>query len=356
MIHLSERNSFLAVICASLLLLLALWSCSSDSPDSVRELSATSLGTVPFVSSEPSFALSWPQFLIAKSDDSYLWAERGSVLSLRLKEREGDVPAVVLKETAAGMGMDRLIAADQSDDGTLVLLDTSGRVVVREAASGQVGRFLTTSSGDFADITISSGSVYLLTEGSEVEAPAVVAFSVDGREVGRWGTLPATAAVQTVLSGGGIAACPDGSVYYSFINSPVIGKVVKGKAEAVRALGQPSPSFVTISAEDVREAIGDTRLQGEVSPLVELGLGASRVMALHCALDGNLLRQVAHPGREGTVIEVWDPRSEQLKGIIHVSEGVLLDVQNGELLLGNSTPESPFMLERLRYQADHAAN
>lgn len=192
--------------------------------------------------------------------------------------------------------------------------------------------------------------VYLLLRGEVAVGNAVAAYDYTGVEVGRWGEMPAAGILQASLDGGGIASCPDGSIFYSYINSPLIFRVEEGSQGTVRTLGRQSGSFEVVSERDVGHAFEESRRSRSVVPLVKLGLGASRVMSLMCSQEGLLFRQVAQPSKRGAYIEVWDPASETLIDTILGSGGTLLDVRDQILYLGTTAEDQTFKLERIQYR------
>jgi hypothetical protein len=182
------------------------------------------------------------------------------------------------------------------------------------------------------------------------EGAAVAAYDFAGNQIGQWGEMPAGAIIQTNLGGGGIAACPDGGVFYSYINDPRISRLESDGR--IKMIGKPAESFEIIARREVHRAHQESLGTRSVAPLVRAGLGASRVMTLLCDEEGLLLRQIAQPQKRGAHIEVWDPTSEELLGVIPVGRAVLLDVREEVLYLGSQTEDQKLTLERIRYHLD----
>jgi hypothetical protein len=314
-------------------------------------LHTTRLASLSIVPALPSLSLRWPQFLLAEGTDRFLWGEREMFRLARSKD------GPVLEEPKGAeltRGMDRLIAAAEAPDGTLAVLDMAGRVAVQSPRPGKTWDFEAELPAQPAGLAVAKGRVYVLLQGEPLAGDAVVAYGFDGVEAGRWGTMPADGILQASLRGGGIAACPDGSVYYSYINSPRILRLPDGADEDVRAIGEPRRSFVELPAWKLREAEEQGRRTSSVAPLVKLGLSASRVMSLLCSEEGLLFRQVAQPANGGAAIEVWDPLAEELVGTIPMGSEVLLDARDQILYLGAQSESEGFTLARIHYQAERS--
>jgi hypothetical protein len=337
-----------------LLGLTALTACGRGEPASGPSwtLHTSRLEALSIIPSFPSLPLRWPQFLLAEGADHFLWGEKGIF-------RLASSPHGPLLEQPRGVdltrGMDRLIAAAQAPDGKLAVLDMSGRVAVQDPRSGRTWDIEAQLSNQPAGLALTQSRAYVLLQGEPLDGDAVVAYGFDGAEAGRWGKIPADGILQASLRGGGIAACPDGSVFYSYINSPRILRLEDGADESVQAIGEPRSTFVAVPARKVRQAYGEVKRSSSVAPLIKLGLGASRVMSLLCSQEGLLLRQVAQPARGGVLIEVWDPRSEELVGTIPVGgDEVLLDVRDQILYLGARAGDKDFTLVRVRYDVERS--
>lgn len=165
--------------------------------------------------------------------------------------------------------------------------------------------------------------------------------------------MPAAGIIQQSLTGGGIAGCPDGSIYYSYINSPRILRLEGGASGGIRAFGEGgNGSFQVVSDRSIRDAQHESLRTHSVAPLVKLGLGGSRVMGLFCSDGGLLFRQVAEPAGGGSHVEVWNARSEDRVGTVPVGGAVLLAVADQTLYLGQVSEERSFTLERIRYRVE----
>jgi len=329
--------------------LIGLVGCYGEKPtkDLTATLSVTPLGATSFVSSKYAHSLHWPQFLLAEGRDRFLW---GAGSDLYRIEHETDPDVTVAADADFTKGLDRLIAAARTSQGTLALLDSAGTIAIRSPLAGKEWRFSTHLENQAVHLALTESRVYLLLQNDSEESSAIAAFTFSGTEAGRWGRMPAAGIVQTSLNGGGVAACPDGSIFYSYINSPQILRLENGPKNEVRALGKRSESFTLLAEDKVREAYRAGKLLGSVAPLVKLGLSASRVLSLLCSEEGLLLRQVAQPRGGGTHIEVWNSSSETLVGTIPAQDGILLDVRDQTLYLG--TAKDDFKLERIRFRVD----
>lgn len=319
-------------------------------------LHTSRLEALSIVPALPSLSLRWPQFLLATGADRFLWGEKGI---FRLASTGG---GPVLEKPGADLtrGMDRLIAAAQAPNGTLAVLDMAGRVAVQDRRSGRTWEIEAPLPNQPAGLAVTASRVYILLQGEPEASNAVIAYGFDGVQAGRWGTMPAGGILQASLRGGGIAACPDGSIFYSYIDSPRISGLESpagSRDGSVREIGEPRSSFVTVPERKVRQARLDGQRSASVAPLVKLGLGASRVMSLLCTGEGLLLRQVAEPAGGGALIEVWDPRSGELAGTIPVRGGeVLLDARDHVLYLGGGSQGQGFLLERMRYRVERSSS
>ncbi len=321
---------------------------SGSEPD--RTLRTSRLEPVSIVT--PSLPLKWPDFLLAEEADRFLWGERQEIFRIQSSEQ-----APVVAERAGvdfARGLDRLVAAARTQDGTLAVLDTSGQVAAYSPASGQAWKFKTSQPNRPGALAVAGGHVYLLLQAEFETGSAVVAYTLSGKEAGRWGEMPADAIIQANLKGGGIAACPDGSIFYSYINSPRIYRLDKDEEKSVHAVGRASGSFQVVSENQVFKARRESMKTDSVKPLVKLGLGASRVMSLTCSNEGLLYRQVAQPGGAGAHVEVWEPLSGSLLGIVPVGEGVLLDIRDRTLYLGTLKQDKTFALERVQVHVEPA--
>ncbi len=325
--------------------------CGAQPPRGVSgiTISTSWLETLPLLSSAPSSPLRWPQFLVADGASGFFLGGGRDLFRIATLASHSAVAEPVV---AAGpqQGLGRLVAAAQSPGGTLAFLDETGQVAIHGRAPGQRWLLKTRDQNRSRHLTVSEGSVYLLLEGETETGNAVAMYNFTGTEVRRWGVIPADGIVQGSLTGGGIAACPDGSIFYSYLNSPRVFHLDEESSRAVRAIGEPSSSFQTISAGQVRRALRESTRSHSVAPLVKLGLGASRVMSLLCSDDGLLFREVAHPKGRGAEIEVWDPLSEERVGTIPAGNGVLLAVRDQILYLVTAQPGEKLALERIRYQ------
>jgi hypothetical protein len=295
-------------------------------------------------------SLRWPQFFLVENTDRFLWGQGREILQISRSEAgsfriEPDFSDLTL-------GLNRLVAAAHAPNGTLAVLDASGRVAVQIPRSRQLSTFETHLENSPGDLAMTNDKLYLLLQGESEGGSAVVSYSFFGAEVGRWGTMPVDGIIQANLKGGGIAACPDGSIFYSYINSPRILRL-DTKEHRARVVGRANRTFHALTEGQVHQAQRESTRSRSVAPLVKLGLEASRVMALRCSPAG-ILRQVARPSGGGALIEVWDPHSETLLGTVPAKAGILLDVQGNTLFLGALRGGEPFLLDRVELSAPPA--
>jgi len=332
--------------CCATLCALSLFACSRQ--PSTQELRTVRLSDLPLTASDSTLILRWPQFLLASVPGRFLWGERGDVITLISSGSSLDTVGDSMVEVT--LGLDRLVAADRTSDGTLGVLDSSGQVVVRESRSREMWSFRSERLNPAGDLAVSQRRVFLLLEGDLPDRPAVAAYSLNGGEAGTWGRVGTGGILQANTNGGGITACPDGLVYYSYINSREIFRVDPTEEGSDSRAVTKSATFEESSASQVRRAYREGQESHSVGPVIQLALRASRVLALHCSDDGILFRQVAHPGHGGAVVEAWDPASGTLLGSFDTGQGVLMDVQDQVLYLGQVSEEESFVLERIHYE------
>lgn len=346
------RTRFWTVGTIGSLLLPILLGCTPQTdpdPTSVPTLDTSKLDSV-VVRLPQSSGLYWPTFL-SLSDEGYFWGEGNLVYRIDVAAAQ-----VLPKPTNWPFveGHDRLIAMASSSAGRLVLLDSSGDVTVHDPMTGRTWKFSSDLQERAADLAISDMTVYILQEADrEAEVSAVVAFDLEGHRVGEWGEMTADALIQATLEGGGITSCPDGTVFYSYINSPRLLRLSTQGAKKVDSLGHPDASFQELRSQDVRKAYRASDEQRSVGPLVKLGLSASRVMSLFCSSSGLVFRQVAHPQGAGSIIEVWDPGAGALLGKVDTETGILLSVEEETLILGTRIEDEGVLLERLQCNLAH---
>ena len=308
-------------------------------------LRARSSGSLALVPPIPPVSMRWPQFLLVESPDRFLWGAEREIYRIAASEQGSTLDGPLWPELTEGLG--RLVAVARTPSGALAVLDADGRVRGESPGSKSPWGFQAHLPGGAAKLATTDEAVYLLLQGMESGGAAVVGFDHSGMELGRWGTIPASGLIQLNLSGGGLAACPDGSVFYSYINSPEIWRV-DGGDKAVRPLGGSEAEFKVIPERALREASDEGRKARSVAPLVRLGLGASRVAALTCSPEGRLFRQVVRPRGAGSYVEVWEPRSGERLGAIPSGGGVLFDVRGHTLFLGNLR-DGHFVIEPIEY-------
>lgn len=328
---------FFAILCAS---------CSGQ-PQAMEPplLSASLDEALPLAAADDSSIPRWPQFLLPVGD-GLLWPERSHLL--RVEEVDGQLMVRGPAMTEMTLGLDRLIAGARGPLGEIALLDSSGRVSIRDQG-GRLSGFTMDLGQRAAGIAVADRTVFLLLQGGTEGGPAVLGFSFEGAEEGRWGQMPADGLVQGILQGGGLAACSDGNVYFSYINSARLSRLAEDGL--VELIGEPPPSFTELRPREIREAFHEAEREQSTKPLVRLGLGASRVMALHCSSENLVFRQVTGPDEGSKRIEVWHPASEELVGFVPPVEGVLFASSGGALYLG-ALAEEQFELRKYRYDPD----
>lgn len=343
-----QRPSIKPLLVACLVLLASCSRMDTASAPSIS-LHTTRLGSFPLESPRPWPTLRWPAAFLVQRQDRFLWAEGNVIFSIG--GTAADLTIAALEEPRLTAGLDRIVAAAQAVDGALAVVDSSGRVVGARAGSEETWGFETPFRNPGLRVALADRLVYFLLTSDSPGGAAVSAYSVEGIEVGRWGTIPAAGIIQQSLNGGGIAACGDGSVYYSYINSPWILRLEPESKGEARALGKASAvPFERIPARTIRKAHLESRRSHTIAPLVELGLSGSRILALFCTEEDLLVRQVAHPGGGGSAVEFWDPRSGQRAGSVDAEAGLLLAVRHQTLYLGVVPENGPFTLERIHYR------
>lgn len=326
-------------------------SCTQADPVSGPSLAlqTTELDPLRLESPQSWPTLRWPAAFLAQSEDRFLWAEGNGVFSIA--GAADDLMIAPFHDQGLNAGFDRIVAAAQAVDGSLAILDASGRVSGLAAGSGEVWSFETELRNPGVRLALADRLVYFLLARDYPGGPAVGAHSLEGMEVGRWGTMPADGVIQQSLNGGGIAACADGSVYYNYLNSPWIQRLQPGSKGDAAALGKVSGSrFERLTPSAIRRAHQESTRSHSVAPLVKLGLSGSRVLALFCTEENLLARQVDHPHEGESVVELWDPQSGRKVGSVNADRGLLLAVRQQTLFLGVKPENEPFTLQRFRYR------
>ncbi len=334
-----------AVVC---LLTLGCTPSETDLPEPMPKSVAEFPDQEPFLPREYAALMTWPDVFLVQGEERYLWVEAGQVL--RIHRSSSALELEVSEDPELIQGLDGLVAAARGPDGIVAFLDASGRVSLRQEGTETRWDFRIGQETRAESIAVSREEVFLLRASREPQGAAVVAFTFDGQPSGQWGEMPADAAVQAKLSGGGLAVCPDGSVYFSYINSPKVVRLGDRVQGTVQPFREGSTSFQLLDEDQIRKANQSSKRAGSVKDLVQLGLQASRVMALFCSADGVLFRQVAQP-RAGSFVEVIDPGPEQLLDTIPVGTRVLLGVEQHTLYLGDRLPQGRGLyLEYLDYE------
>lgn len=287
-----------------------------------------------------SDAVGWPQVLLPLHDRRLLWGEGRKVIAFEISDTGLTRAKAALPDLGA---LDSVASAGEDGDGTIVLLDWAGRVLSVDRRTGETRGFETLLRNTISDVAVTDGTAYLLLHGGEVGSPAVIGYRLTGEPIGRWGSMPPDGLIQGHLRGGGITACGDGSVFYSYVNSPRIERLT---GDQTRAFDADVPGFDRLSAAAIRRADREARDSTSVASIVKLGLTGSRVLGLHCTADGLLLRQVARPSRAGAYVEVWDPIGESLVGIVAPVEGLLVGAVDGTLLFATGSQREGFRLAR----------
>jgi hypothetical protein len=299
-----------------------------------------SLQSLSLIGLEQSDAVGWPQILLPLDDRLLLWGEGRDVFAFEIS----DAGLTHEEEESPDLGaLEGLTSAGEDGDGKVVLVDWAGRVLAIDRRTGETWRFETLLRNAVSDVAVANGVAYLLLHGGEVDDPAVIGYRLTGEPIGRWGSMPPDGLLQGNLRGGGITACSDGSIFYSYLNSPGIERLV---GDATRPLDGETQHFHRLPPREIRRADRQARNSTSVAPMVKLGLTGSRVMALHCTSDGLLLRQVARPARAGAYVEVWDPIGESLIGIVAPVEGLLIGAVDHTLLFATGSKQEGFRLAR----------
>lgn len=291
----------------------------------------------------------WPQVFIAESPTSVLWGEGRVLHRMQIAgERLVVLPPVAI-ESDLSMRPDRLVAGSLSSDGVLGVLDSKGRVMLLDSTTGEASGFDIPVMGSPGFLAVGSERIYVLRDEAVRVGGAVVAYNFKGQEVAHWGEVPSESAIHKALRGGGLALCPGGTVYFSYLNSPRIMEERGGEAVPV---GIRRADFQVLPGRIVRSALRESRRSRSVRPLAEAAFAGSRVMSLYCSSDGYLFRQVAEPSGGGAKVEIWSPERDELVGVVPLHEGVLLSVHGNHeattLFVGVQDPESGFTLERKR--------
>lgn len=312
-----------------------------------HSIRATTFKAIELKSAASGRSLRWPDRVVVVGPQTLLWLEGGQPYLFR----HSDATAADIRSTDIGHLLDGrpAVAATRGFDGTIVVMDGSGRIAGHNPTSRHSWSFNAKLMAPSKAIATTGRLVYLLLEGSDPDAEAVVALSVTGSHVGDWGTAPPDALIQESLRGGGIAACPDGSVFFSYVNSPQIFRISSAATHDVNPVGRPPDEFRVLSEGEIRKASREAADLHSVAPLVRLGLSSSRVMGLLCSRDGILIRQVSEPGA-GSHVEFWRASSGKFLGVLDVGKSVLLGDWASTLYLGRDNDDGNFVLERVAYE------
>lgn len=296
-----------------------------------------------------SSGIGYPRFLLSDGLGGFVCGGERELLRIAQSGASLHVEPVSEKPyRAIQESLGRIVAASQGFDGTQAFLGESGLIAIRQLRSGRDWAVSVREQSPFRHIAVSRGAVYLLLEGFPATGNAVAAYNFQGVMIDRWGSIAEDGILQASLSGGGIAACPDGSVFYSYINSPQVLRLTE--EDAVQPIGPPRRSFQVLSGRQIRSSLRESLDSHSVAPAVRLGLSASRVMSLLCSEDGLLFREVAQPHGKGAQIEVWDPMSGQIIALIK-SSGTLMAVRDNVLFISKFASDGQATLERIRYHA-----
>ena len=331
-----------------LLLSVCLAACRGVHPtaDSLSSLPALQTGSLSLARlPDASRFQKWPQFLLATGHPvDFLWGDDRELRELTVRGK--NVTQRVVLETLT-QDLDQLSTAAVTKTGTLAVMDVRGHLAVHSSAPEKDWHFEIDHPGRLGPIAVTNDRLYLLLQGPSAGAAAVEAYSFQGVKVGEWGTIPPDGLIQAVLKGGGIVACSDGEVYYSYLNSSRIMRIERNPLQGVRELGAKPPAFQVIPGDEVQAAYQKTK-RGPVAPLIKLGLGASRVLALRCLDDKFLLWQVARPNGAGSDVYLFDRVRNQWQGSLFLRTGVLLDLDGNTLILGDLSEDQSFRLDFLK--------
>ncbi len=286
--------------------------------------------------------LRWPDFFRVEKNGQYLWMEGGQIY--RIGQSEGEP-----RPLSFAQGLDTLVATARASDGTLAVLDSSGRVVAYGPSSKGKSSFKAVLLQKRSRaLTVTTKGIYFLLHGEERKGSAVVAYTFTGEEMGSWGTIPADAIIQSTLTGGGITSCRDESVFFSYVNSPKIFYLDDNSGVPV-PIGKTRRNFKVLPEYKILRAQRESDRMSSVKPLVKLGRGASRVMSLFCSEDGLLFRQISQP-RAGSYVEMIDPDSGILVHSVFAGANVLLTVFDNSMYFGVRTKGGDdFSMERIHY-------
>lgn len=299
-----------------------------------------SLQPLSLIGLERPDAVEWPQVLLPLDDRLLLWGEGRSAFLFEISERG----LTNTKRGSLDLGaLDSLASAAEDGDGTIVFVDWAGRVLAKNRQTGETWSFDTLLRNSVSDVAVADEIAYLLLHGGEIGNRAVTGYKLTGEPIGSWGSMPPDGLIQSNLRGGGITACGDGSIFYSYVNSPAIQRL---DGDATRPFRGETQHFHRLSPGEIRRADREARSSTSVGAVVKLGLTGSRVMALHCTTDGLLLRQVARPARAGAYVEVWDAAGESLIGIVAPVEGLLIGAVDRTLLFATGSQQEGFRLAR----------
>lgn len=329
------------------LLLVFLVSGACDrAPTTPASVAGAALPSLTLTRAEGSKPIGWPQVLLPVDDRLLLWGHGREFHAFEISEAGLTQSEWELLPDVGTL--DEVVSAGWGSNGTIVLLDWAGRVLAADRKTGQSWRFETLLRNSVSGVAVAHPLVYLLLHGGEVGDPAVMGYRLTGEPVGSWGSMPIDGLFQGNLRGGGIAACPDGSVFFSYVNSPGIERLT---GRETRVVAGEAPGFHRLSRFDIRQAQREAGRSDSVAAIVRLGLTGSRVMALHCTAEGLLLRQVARPSGGGAYVEVWNPVSESLVGLVESVEGLLIGAVEGTLLFSTGSQQEGFRLARTRLQS-----
>ncbi|MGM0586819.1 MAG: 6-bladed beta-propeller [Bacteroidota bacterium] len=306
-------------ICIGILLIGCQTKQSAPKLDTVDAIQVDSLGVIP------DGVLLGPADHVEIQDERFYWVEQEKII---VATHDGTIDTVI-KAHGKGPGEFEIISAFSSSGKRLVVFDEKQQKMLLFGAYGSEFRneFKVDDTYRFKNITLTEDGIYAQVEWEQGQQDAsVIKYDFDGQREKILGNIPATASLQAVRNGGGIAADKQENVYASYIGSRDIFYRV-GNAMTRMELELPSytaEAKVSNIKLDSRQPIDYIRYSFEIS----------RTMGIHRLNENQIVQaiELGNPWKDeairiiGRVINLENNRS-----INYEFDHRIMDVHDGKV-------------------------